>query len=109
MQCVNDTNLLNNSVTLINQDKPNFAYKFIFTLESKMMNPNIGVTDDNRMSVANESIKLLADQYVLYTKTRNAHWNIGGIAFYNKHKFFETQFGQLDDIIDSVGFFGSEK
>ncbi len=57
------------------------------------MNTNIGVTDGNRLAVANELAKLLADEYVLYTKTRNAHWNIEGADFFDKHKFFETQFG----------------
>jgi len=66
------------------------------------MNPNIGITDSNRQSVANELTKILADEYVLYTKTRNAHWNLEGIDFYNKHKFFESQFEQLDGFIDSV-------
>jgi starvation-inducible DNA-binding protein len=66
------------------------------------MNTNIGIIDSNRQAVANELAKLLADEYVLYTKTRNAHWNIEGADFYDKHKFFESQFEQLDDIIDSV-------
>lgn len=47
-------------------------------------------------------MKILADEYVLYTKTRNAHWNITGVDFYDKHKFFESQFGQLDNFIDNV-------
>ena len=66
------------------------------------MKTNIGITEPNSQAVANELAKLLADEYVLYTKTRNAHWNIEGTDFYDKHKFFETQFEQLDDIIDSV-------
>lgn len=66
------------------------------------METNIGITDFHRQAVAKELAKLLADEYVLYTKTRNAHWNIEGADFYDKHKFFEVQFGQLDDIIDSV-------
>ena len=66
------------------------------------MKPEIGITDANRETVAHELAKLLADEYVLYTKTRNAHWNIEGPDFYDKHKFFEVQFGQLDEIIDSV-------
>jgi len=66
------------------------------------MKPNIGITDSNRQAVANELSKILADEYVLYTKTRNAHWNVEGIDFYNKHKFFEEQFGQLDDFVDRV-------
>ena len=66
------------------------------------MKPTIGITDSNRQAVSNELAKLLADEYVLYTKTRNAHWNIEGPDFYDKHKFFEAQFGQLDEIVDSV-------
>lgn len=62
----------------------------------------IGVADKNTQAVANELMKILADEYVLYTKTRNAHWNVTGPDFYDKHKFFETQFGQLDEFIDSV-------
>ena len=66
------------------------------------MNTNIGIIDSNRQAVVNELAKLLADEYVLYTKTRNAHWNIEGADFYDKHKFFESQFEQLNAIIDSV-------
>jgi starvation-inducible DNA-binding protein len=66
------------------------------------MKTTIGITEANRESVANELSKILADEYVLYTKTKNAHWNIEGPDFYDKHKFFEAQFGELDGIIDSV-------
>ncbi len=66
------------------------------------MDPNIGIVEANRLAVATELNKLLADEYVLYTKTRNAHWNVEGADFYDKHKFFEAQFEQLDEIIDSV-------
>jgi starvation-inducible DNA-binding protein len=66
------------------------------------MKINIGITDKNTQAVASELTKLLADEFVLYTKTRNAHWNVEGADFYDKHKFFESQFEQLDDFIDSV-------
>lgn len=66
------------------------------------MKANIGITEAHTIAVANELAKLLADEYVLYTKTRNAHWNIEGKDFYDKHKFFEFQFEELDEIIDSV-------
>lgn len=64
------------------------------------MTTNIGI--NNSQVVANELAKLLADEYVLYTKTRNAHWNVEGSDFHDKHKFFESQFEQLDDFIDRV-------
>jgi starvation-inducible DNA-binding protein len=66
------------------------------------MKTEIGITDTNRQEVATELAKVLADETVLYIKTKNAHWNIEGADFYDKHKFFETQFGQLDEMIDSV-------
>lgn len=66
------------------------------------MKPNIGITNANRQSVSNELSKILADEYVLYTKTRKAHWNVEGSDFHDKHKFFEGQYEQLDEFIDQV-------
>ena len=66
------------------------------------MKTSIGITDANRLAVATSLGKLLADEYVLYTKTRNAHWNVEGPDFYAQHKFFESQYEQLDEIIDNV-------
>ena len=37
------------------------------------MKANIGLTTENSQAVANELAKILADEYVLSTKTRNAH------------------------------------
>jgi starvation-inducible DNA-binding protein len=66
------------------------------------MKANIGIEDKNRQAVANELAIILADEYVLYTKTRNAHWNAEGKDFFEKHKFFEGQYEQLDEFIDNV-------
>lgn len=66
------------------------------------MNPNIGIHDKARQTVANDLSRLLADEYVLYTKTRNAHWNVEGPDFLDKHKFFESQYDQLDGFIDDI-------
>lgn len=72
------------------------------TEKQKQMKTTLGITDKNRQAVAAELSKVLADETVLYIKTKNAHWNIEGADFYEKHKFFETQFGQLDGFIDQV-------
>jgi len=66
------------------------------------MKPKIGITDSNRQAVANELSKILADETILYLKTKNAHWNIEGEDFFEKYKFFESQIEQLDEVIDSV-------
>jgi|ERR1700733_9434071 len=66
------------------------------------MKINIGITDSHRKNVAVELAKLLADEYLLNTKTRNAHWNIEGTDFHSMHLFFEGQYGELDEIMDQV-------
>jgi starvation-inducible DNA-binding protein len=66
------------------------------------MKTNIGIKDENRQAVAAQLAKLLADEYVLYTKTRNAHWNVEGPDFHAMHLFFEAQYQQLDELMDSV-------
>jgi starvation-inducible DNA-binding protein len=45
---------------------------------------------------------LLSDEYVVYTKTRNYHWNVVGPQFNDLHKFFEAQYEALNDIVDDV-------
>ncbi len=66
------------------------------------MAPNIGLSGEQREGVVTILNTLLADEYVLYTKTRNYHWNVVGLQFNDLHKFFEGQYEELDDIIDDV-------
>ncbi|AWH85669.1 DNA starvation/stationary phase protection protein [Flavobacterium album] len=66
------------------------------------METKIGITTENRATVVMILCRLLADEYVLSVKTRNAHWNVEGNDFYNKHLFFEQQYARLDEIVDSV-------
>lgn len=66
------------------------------------METQIGINDKNRQAVANELAKLLADEFILYTKTKNAHWNVEGADFHSMHKFFESQYEQLDEIVDKI-------
>ena len=66
------------------------------------MEPNIGIKKENLSEVSHILSTVLADEFLLYTKTRNAHWNVEGIDFYAKHTFFESQYEQLDEIMDSV-------
>jgi starvation-inducible DNA-binding protein len=66
------------------------------------MQTTIGITQGNLSEVAHSLNKLLADEHVLYIKTRNAHWNVEGPDFLTKHRFFEEQYQQLEAIIDDV-------
>ena len=66
------------------------------------MKANIGIPENNLQSIALELNKVLADEFILYAKTRNYHWNVEGSNFMEMHKFYESQYEQLDEIIDNV-------
>ena len=64
--------------------------------------PNIGIASKNREYVVKILATLLADEYVLYTKTRKYHWNVTGSRFQQLHEFFKVQYTQLEVIVDDV-------
>lgn len=66
------------------------------------MGPAIGIDLKKLATVAQILSVTLADEFLLYTKTRNAHWNVEGADFYAKHTFFEKQYEQLDETMDDV-------
>ncbi|HEU5099688.1 MAG TPA: DNA starvation/stationary phase protection protein [Roseiflexaceae bacterium] len=63
---------------------------------------DIGLTDEQRAGVAEILDRTLSDLYVLYTKTRNYHWNVVGEHFRDLHKLLEEQYEQLEEAIDLV-------
>jgi starvation-inducible DNA-binding protein len=63
---------------------------------------NIGLSKEEREGVVLILTALLADEYLLYTKTRNYHWNVVGPQFNDLHKFFEAQYEELEDIVDKA-------
>jgi starvation-inducible DNA-binding protein len=66
------------------------------------MKPNIGISEQHLAEASEVLSHILADEFVLYSKTRNAHWNIEGPDFHTMHVLFETQYNELADIVDKV-------
>jgi starvation-inducible DNA-binding protein len=66
------------------------------------MKPNIGIAEAHAAEVCKLLNVLLADEILLYSRTRNSHWNVTGPAFSVLHKFFEQQYGQLAEMTDEV-------
>ena len=66
------------------------------------MGAHIGIKQEHLNEVAKSLSQVLADEFILYTKTRNAHWNVEGKDFHEMHEFFEEQYEKLDEIIDAV-------
>lgn len=67
-----------------------------------MNTANGGLKEASRTQVLALLEPLLADEYVLYTKTRHFHWNVVGPRFNDLHKFFEAQYGTLDGFVDEI-------
>jgi starvation-inducible DNA-binding protein len=67
-----------------------------------LIQPNIGLDSDVRRLVVAILINSLANEAVLTQKTRNAHWNISGAGFFDRHIVFDTQYKQLNDISDKI-------
>lgn len=66
------------------------------------MKTNIGLSGESREAVVKILNTVLSDEYVLYTKTRNFHWNVTGPNFHDLHKFLEAQYEELNDVVDDV-------
>lgn len=63
---------------------------------------NIGLTEIKRKKTANGLIRLLANNYVLYLKTHNFHWNVIGGMFQPLHSLFEEQYIDLWNAADKI-------
>jgi starvation-inducible DNA-binding protein len=66
------------------------------------MKPNIGISDKNLKDVTTMLSAVLADSFMLYTKTRKFHWNVNGQSFMELHKLFESQYNKLEEAIDEI-------
>jgi len=70
------------------------------------------VSNNANVEISELMKEVLADQFVLYVKARNYHWNVTGPQFYGLHAVFEKIYDELSDDIDSVAerirFLGSK-
>ncbi|MFT4033131.1 MAG: DNA starvation/stationary phase protection protein [Siphonobacter sp.] len=62
----------------------------------------IGIPQKDTAKVAAILNQLLADQHVLYVKTRNYHWNVVGPSFMEYHLFFERLYNEMAENIDEI-------
>ncbi|GBD03065.1 General stress protein 20U [bacterium HR19] len=45
---------------------------------------------------------ILANEFVLYVKARNYHWNVVGMNFIELHKLFEKIYEELNEFVDDI-------
>ncbi len=63
---------------------------------------DIALDEDKLEQVSGVLNIVLADEYLLYTKTFNYHWNVSGKYFYSLHELFEEQYKKLQQVADEV-------
>jgi starvation-inducible DNA-binding protein len=63
---------------------------------------DIGIAKDQRQAIAEGLSRLLADEYTLYLKTHNFHWNVTGPMFNTLHLMFEGQYTEAAAAVDLV-------
>lgn len=56
---------------------------------------SIGIEEADRREIAAGLSRLLADNFTLYLKTHNFHWNVTGPMFRTLHIMFEEQYNEL--------------
>jgi starvation-inducible DNA-binding protein len=66
------------------------------------MRIDIGISETDRLEIAEGLSRLLADSYSLYLKTHNYHWNVTGPMFQTLHLMFETQYNELALAVDLI-------
>ncbi|MBC7411767.1 MAG: DNA starvation/stationary phase protection protein [Bacteroidia bacterium] len=66
------------------------------------MKTNIGITEKNTKQSVTILEVLLANEMLLYVKTRKAHWNITGESFMELHKLFQLQYTELEASVDEI-------
>lgn len=63
---------------------------------------NIGMSEKDRALMTEHLQQLLANEYVLYTKTLKYHWNVEGKFFGPLHDLFGKHYEELLKVIDVV-------
>ena len=61
-----------------------------------------GIAPKDRAKIAAGLSRLLADNFTLYLKTHNFHWNVTGPMFNTLHLMFMTQYTELWNAVDPV-------
>lgn len=63
---------------------------------------DIGIDKHQRKAIAEGLSRLLADEYTLYLKTHNFHWNVTGPMFNTLHLMFEIHYTEAALAVDLV-------
>ncbi len=72
------------------------------TAKQKMYPTRIDLAADVREKVISILNQTLAASLDLKTQTKQAHWNVKGMDFYQLHELFDEMAGELEEYVDMV-------
>jgi len=64
--------------------------------------PQIGISEPDRVAIAEGLSRLLADTHTLYLTTHSFHWNVTGPMFSSLHAMFQAQYAELWNAVDPI-------
>lgn len=67
-----------------------------------MTSIDIGISEQDRLKIAEGLKRVLADSYTLYLQTHNFHWNVSGPQFRELHLMFEEHYTELAVAVDDI-------
>jgi starvation-inducible DNA-binding protein len=85
--------------------EPTFARKESSRLRAARPAPRTAIDQGQNVQAAESQQMLnalLADEFVLYVRTLNCHWNVRGMQFHSLHDFFEKLYQEEAQIIDDL-------
>lgn len=72
------------------------------TINVNFKRPVASITDSEAENITSSLNNILADEYALFTKTLNYHWNMTGPRFHSLHTFLEGSYKETLEVMDSV-------
>lgn len=72
------------------------------TTPTNYKRPVTDLDDTTATTITAALNNLLANEYALFTKTLNYHWNITGPRFHSLHNFLEGHYKGLLDVMDDI-------
>ncbi len=70
--------------------------------KQKIYSTRIDLAEDVRVKVIDLLNQTLAATLDLKTQTKQAHWNVKGLDFYQLHELFDEMSGELEEYVDMV-------
>jgi starvation-inducible DNA-binding protein len=71
-------------------------------LATKMVTTRIDLPLETRERAIALLNQQLADTFDLYSQTKQAHWNVKGVQFYQLHELFDKLADTLEDFVDLI-------